>query len=87
MSVSIFPEYFLEIGLLVVGGIIPAIVIWVTQKTKCLTKVDKRTFRQSKAMILLANKLDDVLKINHSELSGHFKRDMENALTDEKGNL
>ena len=52
--------------LYIVGPIIAgAIFVFFKQKTKCLDKVDKRTFRQSKGMLNMAANLDSITNRLH----------------------
>lgn len=77
------------IVLTILGPILATgIIAWIKTKTKCLSKIDKRSFRQSKALILLAEQIDN--QTNHAhpkDQESNLATTMKDQLTDEKGNL
>ena len=85
------PE-FEEIYIIVISILGPAIVgtlaAYFKTKIKCLDKIDKRSFRQSKGMLNMAAKLDELKEQLHpGTFKPTFYQQMQRDLTDEKGNL
>lgn len=82
----------IEIHVYILTALAPIIAgglyAFIKAKLRCLDKIDKRSFRQSQALILLGDKLDDFKKQNHKDgPTPTFRRDIEQILKDEKGNL
>jgi|APSaa5957512535_1039671.scaffolds.fasta_scaffold05906_10 hypothetical protein len=75
--------------LTVLGPITAAAVIaWIKSKTKCLDKIDKRSFRQSQALIVMAQEIDK--QTNHAhpdDTPSELAKTVEKLLKDEKGDL
>lgn len=82
-------EEYLETFVLIitiVGPIVGAFYAWLKSLKKCVDKNAKRTWRQSKSLILLANRLDDLYDKNHSG-GANLGRDVETILKDNNGEL
>ena len=75
--------------LTIVGPAITGIILaWVKSKTKCLSKIDKRSFRQSKALIVMAQEIDRQANYaHHKNQKSDLSETIEELLKDEKGNL
>lgn len=83
---------FIQIHLIlltILGPLIAGSVIaWVKTKTRCLDKIDKRSFRQSQALIVMAQEIDK--QTNHAhpdDQKSDLASTVEKLLKDEKGNL
>lgn len=63
-----------------------SIFAYLVRKFKCLDKQDKRGWRQSTALIILANRLDDIYQEQHGKKS-NLGKEMETILKDDKGEL
>ncbi len=74
----------LILGIIMV--IMTPVFVWLRGKFKCIDKVNKRTFRQSKALIILANRLDDIIEDQHGK-DHHLGDEVEEILKDDRGNL
>ena len=70
----------------VMGLSLSPLLAWLRGKFKCIDKLNKRTFRQSKALIILANRFDDINEDQHGK-DHHLGNEVEEILKDEKGNL
>ena len=82
-------EYHLAL-LYILGPIIAgAIFVFFKAKIKCVDKIEKRTFRQSKGMLNMAANLDTITNRLHPEEkdNSNFYEQMERDLKDENGNL
>lgn len=80
-------DIIIQVHLLVVSILIPVLIAWIHSKTKCLQKIDQRSFRQSQAMIILSKKLDNQNTKYHSDSTSDFTDQIETLLKDEEGNL
>ena len=80
-------ESIFEIHLIIVSVTIPVILAWVKTKTNCLDKVDRRTFRISKAMIILAEDIDKQTNQSHPDTDSTLHKRVKEILQDEKGDL
>ena len=88
MMAELFNDMFFQIHLIIVSIAIPSILAWVKHKTSCLDKIDKRSFRQSQAMIILAQEIDQQTNFAHpKDIRSELAKRVESLLKDEKGNL
>jgi hypothetical protein len=78
---------WMQIQLIGITIAIPIAIAWAKGKIGCLDKVNKRSFRQSKAHLNLAAKLDEMTKDLHKDSEPTFYNQMERDLKDENGNL
>lgn len=83
-----FQEVLTTIGIVagITGPVIGGVIGWLKNKFKCIDKVDKRSFRQSKAIIILANRLDDINQDQHGK-DLNLGAEVEEILKDQYGNL
>jgi len=59
---------------------------YLIRKFKCIDKQDKRGWRQSTALIVLANRVDDIYHEQHGKKS-NLGKEVETILKDDKGEL
>ena len=76
----------ITIILLVSTPITIAILKYAHTIRKCIDKADMRTFRISKALIVLANRLDDIIQEQHGK-TNNLGPEIEVILQDDHGNL
>lgn len=80
-----------QIFIFVVGSIIVAVcvglVTWVKKKVECQDTIGARTLRQSKAMILMAQRLDSDTNRLHQNAGSNLAEEIEALLKDQYGNL
>jgi hypothetical protein len=89
----------IALTLAIVGPGIVAIIGYLRSKFKCIAEIKieldslkdslgDRQLRQSKALIILANRMDDINKVQHAD-SGplHLGNEIETILKDKHGNL
>lgn len=67
--------------------IVAAFYAWLKSLKKCVDKNDKRGWRQSKALIILANRLDDIYAENHEGGKPNLGPEIETILKDSNGDL
>jgi len=65
---------------------IGAFYAWFRRLSKCIDKNDKRGWRQSKALIILANRLDDIYEKQHGD-KVNLGPEIEVILKDSNGDL
>jgi len=75
-----------------IGAIVVPVAILIAKaingQRTCLMNQDKRSFRQSQALIVLANELDDLHRESHPSASpAHLGKKIDTILRDENGNL
>jgi uncharacterized membrane protein len=70
----------------IVVVILTPVVVWLKGKFRCIDKVSKRSFRQSKALIILANRFDNINEDQHGK-DHHLGDEVEEILKDEHGDL
>lgn len=89
MSAEIDPIQIHLIILTVLGPITAgAVIAWIKSKTKCLDKIDRRSFRQSQALIVMAQEIDRQTNHAHPDVvPSDLAKTVEKLLKDEKGNL
>ena len=80
----------LEIVVAITAGILVPIIIgfatWLRKQRECTVNTDARTLRQSKALIVLANRMDDINFEQHGKKL-NLGPEIETILKDAKGDL
>jgi hypothetical protein len=82
-----FEQLAEQIILVIFGLIITAVLGFFAALRKCLTKIDKRTFRQSTAMMTMATESDKITNRLHPKEDSDIAKAVERQLRDSEGNL
>lgn len=81
-----------QVLILVIGSLLTAgllgIFKYFRDRMHCIDKINERTERQSKAILLIAQKLDNKFQNSHSSPENtNFAEEVETTLQDSQGNL
>jgi hypothetical protein len=79
--------FYADIAIFLIITLIAGLVAFFRNIRRCLDKQSSRSLRLSKAMELLAREIDKQTNRHHEDALSTLKQDIEDQLTDEKGNL
>ena len=79
--------FYEDIAIFLTISLIAALIGFFRNVRSCLDKQSTRTLRLAKAMMLLASEIGKQTNRNHKDALSTLKQDIEEQLTDEKGNL
>ncbi|GEM_PF-4286970 len=80
-------ETIIQIHLVIISFAIPVLIAWIRKKTMCLDKIDKRSFRQSQALLVLSQEIDKQTNKAHPGTESELAERVETILKDEEGKL
>ena len=80
-------EQIFQIHLILLSIIFPAIAAWFFRKFRCIDRLGKRSFRQSKALIELSRAIERQTNEAHPDVKSDVANMTERLLRDEEGNL